>query len=102
MYQTNDPTRTRPEGQQKQGADGQHAGPTANGQHVEAVTDGIDFDPAKLEAEAPPPLVPLSVAASGQDLFDPAYLGLPQDFAAVANVASDWKIIKKEKPSKSR
>jgi hypothetical protein len=37
-----------------------------------------------------------------RDPFDPAFLGLSQDFATEANVAKKWDIIKIEKPSKSR
>src|SRR5262249_36140568 len=36
------------------------------------------------------------------DIYDPAFLGLGQDFTAAANVAKKWDIIKVEKPSKSR
>jgi hypothetical protein len=54
-----------------------------------------DFDPAKLEVEG-------SAAPEGPDLFDPAFLGLSQDFAAEAAVAKKWDIIKVEKPTKSR
>jgi hypothetical protein len=53
------------------------------------------FDPEKLEAEDHP-------APSGRNKFDPAYLGLSQDFAAAADVAKKWDKIKVEKPSKSR
>jgi hypothetical protein len=54
-----------------------------------------DFDPEKLDAGAPdvPP---------ARDPYDPAFLGLSQDFASSANVAKKWDIIKVEKPSKSR
>jgi hypothetical protein len=44
--------------------------------------------------------VPTEPAAP--DPYDPAFLGLSQDFAASANVAKKWDIIKVEKPSKSR
>jgi hypothetical protein len=54
-----------------------------------------DFDPQKLEAESAPTGPP-------PDPYDPAFLGLGQDFAAEANVAKKWDIIKVEKPSKSR
>jgi hypothetical protein len=54
-----------------------------------------DFDPAKLEADGPAP-------PAGRDPYDPAFLGLTQDFAGAANVAKKWDIIKVEKPTKSR
>jgi hypothetical protein len=56
----------------------------------------FDFDPEKLEAQSSPANSP------GRDIFDPAFLGLGQDFASEANVAKRWDIIKVEKPSKSR
>jgi hypothetical protein len=55
----------------------------------------LDFDPAKLDAGAPD--IPLI-----RDPYDPAFLGLSQDFAAEASVVKKWDIIKVEKPSKSR
>src|SRR5262245_30665833 len=58
-------------------------------------TEEIDFNPAELEAHAP-------AAPPPRDPFDPTFLGLSQDFAAEANVAKKWDIIKVEKPSKSR
>jgi hypothetical protein len=57
--------------------------------------DDTEFDPVKLEAEGP-------AASTGRDPFDPAFLGLSQDFAGEAQVAKKWDIIKVEKPSKSR
>jgi hypothetical protein len=63
------------------------------------VTDAdLSFDPAELEAEAASAPAP----PEGRDLFDPAFLGLSQDFAAEANVAKKWDIIKVEKPTKER
>jgi hypothetical protein len=58
----------------------------------------LSFDPTRLEADTPaaPPTPP------GRDLYDPAFLGLSQDFAAEAGVARKWDIIKVEKPTKSR
>jgi hypothetical protein len=61
----------------------------------EDIGDETDFDPEKLEADRDARLLP-------PDPFDPAFLGLSQDFAAEANVARKWDIIKVEKPSKSR
>jgi hypothetical protein len=58
----------------------------------------LSFDPAELEAGQPAaPSTP-----TGRDPFDPAFLGLSQDFAAEATVAKKWDIIKVEKPTKSR
>jgi len=81
--------------------------PAVNGQQARsgdaaepsAVSDAdLSFDPAALEADAPAaPSTP-----AGRDLFDPAFLGLSQDFAAEAGVARKWDIIKVEKPTKSR
>jgi hypothetical protein len=45
---------------------------------------------------------PTSVPPAPGDPYDPAYLGLSQDFAAEANVARKWDIIRVEKPTKSR
>src|SRR5438552_1114065 len=59
--------------------------------------DALDFDPAKLEAESTGPAMP-----PGRNPFDPAFLGLSQDFAAEASVGRKWDTIKVEKPSKSR
>jgi hypothetical protein len=58
----------------------------------------LSFDPAELEAEAPaaPP------EPAGRDPFDPAFLGLSQDFAGEAKVARQWEIVKVEKPSAGR
>lgn len=36
------------------------------------------------------------------DMFDPAFLGLSQDFGSAASVKKKWDIIKVEKPAKSR
>jgi hypothetical protein len=75
--------------------------PEATGDAVEPshVTGAdLSFDPAALEASAPA----ASELPAGRDLFDPAFLGLSQDFAAEAAVAKKWDIIKVEKPSKSR
>lgn len=58
-------------------------------------SDVLDFDPAKLEADSPS-------ITTGRDPFDPAFLGLSQDFAAEAHVAKKWDIIRVEKPSKAR
>jgi hypothetical protein len=79
--------------------------PPGDGNDVDHFGDGIepegskgdfDFDPEKLEAQSSPANSP------GRDIFDPAFLGLGQDFASEANVAKKWDIIKVEKPSKSR
>jgi hypothetical protein len=67
--------------------------PSENGEHVDT-----SFDPAELEADPPTGPAP----GQARDLFDPAFLGLSQDFAAEANVARKWDIIKVEKPTKSR
>ena len=64
----------------------------------EANAGDATFDPAELEAADPTP----PSAAAGRDPFDPTFLGLSQDFAAKANVAKKWDIIKVEKPTKSR
>src|SRR5262245_59240124 len=53
------------------------------------------FDPTELETDH-------TTSPPGQDIFDPTFLGLSQDFAAESNVAKKWDIIKVEKPSKSR
>ncbi len=72
------------------------ASDAAEPEHV--TEDELAFDPAELEAEAPaPPSTP-----AGRDPFDPAFLGLTQDFTAEAGVAKKWDLIKVEKPSKSR
>jgi hypothetical protein len=55
----------------------------------------LDFNSAELEADTPTP-------TAAHDPFDPAFLGLSQDFAAEAHVAKKWDIIKVEKPTKSR
>src|SRR5262249_49385804 len=70
------------------------------GEHTDAPeprdsTGDIDFDPAKLEAEG-------QTESPNCDLFDPQFLGLSQDFAAEANVAKKWDVIRVEKPTKSR
>src|SRR5262245_41617305 len=75
-----------------QGAPGDAAEPS----HVSEAD--LSFDPAELEADAP--AVP--AAPPGRDLFDPAFLGLSQDFASEAKVARTWDVIKVEKPTKSR
>jgi hypothetical protein len=59
----------------------------------------VGFDPAEFEADAAPAA---AAAPGGHDKFDPAFLGLSQDFAAEAGVAKRWDLIKVEKPSKSR
>lgn len=56
------------------------------------------FDPDEMEADHSAAAAP----QPGRDPFDPAFLGLSQDFAAEANVAKKWDIIKVEKPTKSR
>jgi hypothetical protein len=64
-----------------------------------SVTDAdLAFDPKEFEQNNP------TVAAkpAGLDPYDPALLGLSQDFATEANVAKKWDILKVEKPSKSR
>jgi hypothetical protein len=61
-------------------------------------TGGQTFDTAALEVETP--TAPAQI--TGRDLFDPSFLGLTQDFAAEANTAKKWDIIKVEKPTKSR
>src|SRR5579859_4139132 len=61
----------------------------------DAAPADTSFDPAELEADAPD-------SPLGRDPFDPAFLGLSQDFAAEANVGRKWDIIKVEKPSKAR
>jgi hypothetical protein len=53
------------------------------------------FDPKELEAQA-------QTVVSERDTYDPAFLGLSQDFAATSGVKRKWDIIKVEKPSKSR
>jgi hypothetical protein len=78
------------------------ATPTAPAVESNANTD---FNVEKLEAEAssngqavnhaPEPL-------PARNIYDPAFLGLTQDFAAEAQVGKKWEIIKVEKPSKSR
>src|SRR5260370_40124405 len=71
-------------------------GEATDGAHV---ADGdLSFDPAELEADAPA----APATSPGHDPFDPAFLGLSQDFAAEANVAKEWDIIKVEKPATSR
>jgi hypothetical protein len=63
-------------------------------------TPGADlsFDPAELEADVPtPPPTP-----AGQNIYDPAFLGLTQDFEESANTSGDLEEIKVEKPPKSR
>src|SRR5476651_631668 len=65
-----------------------------NGQSSPGAGDDNPFDPAQLE-------VPASTSGA-ENLFDPAFLGLSQDFAAESTVAKVWDIIKVEKPSKSR
>jgi hypothetical protein len=55
------------------------------------------FDPADFEETPPQP--PNGAPA---DPYDPANLGLSQDFAAESGVAKKWDIIKVEKPSKAR
>jgi hypothetical protein len=58
----------------------------------------LAFNPAELEQDKPagPGLT------AGLNPYDPALLGLSQDFAAESGVARKWDIIKVEKPSKSR
>jgi hypothetical protein len=66
-----------------------------NVKEPEVSSDGTDFDPRRLKAK-------IKAQTAHPDLFDPAFLGLTQDFASEANVAKKWDVIKKEKPSKSR
>ena len=68
--------------------------PFGDAHEPEGVGNGMDFDPEALEVKA--------VRPDGRDPFDPAFLGLSQDFAAEAGVARKWDIIKVEKPSKAR
>jgi hypothetical protein len=70
-------------------------GKPQDGHGPEEPTEHIDFDPAKLEVGG-------TAVPRDRDMFDPAFLGLSQDFAAEANVAKKWDIIKVEKPAKSR
>jgi hypothetical protein len=56
------------------------------------------FNPAELEASGPAELNP----PPARDPYDPAFLGLGQDFAKEADVAKKWDMIKVEKPTKSR
>jgi hypothetical protein len=75
---------------------GQREGDAGDSAEPANVNDAdLSFNPADLEAETPAPPPP-------RDPYDPAFLGLSQDFAAEANVAKKWDIIKVEKPSKSR
>lgn len=57
----------------------------------------LSFDPEALEADKPG-----APATSTTDRFDPAFLGLSQDFAGQAEVARKWDVIRVEKPTKSR
>src|SRR5262249_8840923 len=66
-----------------------------NAYEPSAAAEDVDIDPAELAAGGP-------AVPTGGALFDTAFLGLSQDFAAEANVAKKWDIIKVEKPSKSR
>jgi hypothetical protein len=79
--------------------EGPHPEPSPNGEaHEPDGPANLDFDPAALElSDAPPP-----AGGGGGDLYDPAFLGLSQDFAAEVCVAKKWDIVKVEKPSKSR
>jgi hypothetical protein len=68
--------------------------PPGDAREPDGVTDtDTAFDPADLEEQGAP---------ATPDPFDPAYLGLSQDFPAEAGVARKWDIIKVEKPSKAR
>jgi hypothetical protein len=51
------------------------------------------------EPEGNTPVTP--PAEPGRDPYDPAFLGLSQDFAAEASVAKKWDFIKVDKPSNS-
>jgi hypothetical protein len=84
------------------------SGPSENGRPTDDHGDAyepehvpekaLSFDPDELDAGTPAaPATPTAF-----DPFDPKHLGLSQDFAAEANVAKKWDIIKVEKPSKSR
>jgi hypothetical protein len=67
--------------------------------------DPFEFDPEKLEAETlnnGEPAKPVVEPLPTQNVYDPAFLGLTQDFASEAQVAKKWEVIKVEKPSKSR
>jgi hypothetical protein len=57
--------------------------------------DSLDFDPAKLEAGGQP-------TVSTANPYDPAFLGLSQDFVGEAHVKKQWDVIRVEKPSKAR
>jgi hypothetical protein len=52
------------------------------------------FDPAGLDARTPDP--------AGPDPYDPARLGLNQDFAALSPAQPKLEIVKVERPTKSR
>src|SRR5262245_35055812 len=74
--------------------DTQNGNEQGDAKEPDGTAGDLDFDPANLDAGAPgiPP---------DRDPYDPAFLGLSQDFASSANVAKKWDIIKVEKPSKS-
>jgi hypothetical protein len=55
----------------------------------------IDFDPEQLVVNVP-------AAPTPSDAYDPALLGLSQDFVGESNVKKLWSIVKVEKPSKAR
>jgi hypothetical protein len=55
----------------------------------------IDFDPEQLEVKVPATPTPV-------DTYDPALLGLSQDFDGEANVKKFWDMIPVEKPPKER
>jgi hypothetical protein len=55
----------------------------------------IDFDPERLEVKVPATPTP-------SDAYDPALLGLSQDFVGEANVKKFWDMIPVEKPPKER
>jgi hypothetical protein len=58
----------------------------------------LAFDPKEFEQNGPT----AAEKPADRDPYDPAVLGLSQDFAAEANVTKKWDILKVEKPSKSR
>jgi hypothetical protein len=61
---------------------------------------GPDSARAPAPQESDRPAVPTPPA--GRDPFDPAVLGLSQDFTAEADVAKKWDLVKVEPPGKSR
>jgi hypothetical protein len=79
-------------------SDNRDEGNLGDAHELEGALDGFDFDPNKLEADIPS----TPGAPANHDPYDPAHLGMSQDFVAEAGVAKKWDIIKVEKPGKSR